>query len=60
MLFDVFNTLLLLSYWLIAFLVHMLITVSLLVTITWGLLILYRLLGIPWVDGTRYGLLNRR
>jgi len=39
--------------------IYMLINMVITATIIWILLLLYRLLGIPWFDGTTKGFINR-
>lgn len=39
--------------------IFMAMNILIMVTSVWGLLIVYRILGIPWIDGTTKGLINR-
>ena len=39
--------------------IYILVNVLLTAGLLWGLLIIFRILGIPWMDGTTKGLINR-
>lgn len=39
--------------------IFMAMNILIMVSSVWGLLIICRLLGIPWVDGTKKGFINR-
>lgn len=38
---------------------YIIINVIFTATVLWGLLIIFRILGIPWLDGTIKGFINR-
>jgi hypothetical protein len=40
--------------------VYMVMNIAVLVAVSWSLLFVFRALGIPWVDGTTKGFLNRK
>lgn len=39
--------------------IFMALNIALMVSSVWALLIVFRLLGIPWLDGTTKGFINR-
>ena len=59
MLAEILKALTWVFYFYISFAVYMLINALITATMIWSLLLICRLLGLPWIDGTTKGFIDR-
>ena len=48
-----------LVWWFVGLTIHLTLTTATMIAFTWSLLFFCRMLGIPWIDGTTLGWVNR-